>query len=96
MEYVSGKQPIVIGKPSHSMFEYIKEKFAIEPQKTLMVGDRCDTDIKFGRDNNMKTLLVGTGIHSMDEVHSFRLQKRLDLVPDFYSPSLSELYSSIT
>uniref|UniRef100_A0A0N5AI76 4-nitrophenylphosphatase n=1 Tax=Syphacia muris TaxID=451379 RepID=A0A0N5AI76_9BILA len=96
VEYVAGKKAIIIGKPGALTFEYIRDKFNISPNRTVMFGDRCDTDIKFGKDNGVKTVLIGTGVHNLDNVRSFKDEGRTDLVPDFYSPSINYLYETIS
>lgn len=56
------KEPIVVGKPSTFMMDFLLQKFHIAPSKMCMVGDRLDTDILFGQDGGCKTLLVLSGI----------------------------------
>ena len=73
-----------------------------------MVGDRFDTDIAFGKNAGMKTLLVLSGVSSQAD-----LEKRVEqvqrqrqrakgegegeegdvVVPDFYASSLAALLS---
>ncbi len=36
----SGREPIVLGKPSPLAFEYIRSRWSVDPQRTLMIGDR--------------------------------------------------------
>ncbi|MEM3944829.1 MAG: HAD hydrolase-like protein, partial [Thermofilaceae archaeon] len=46
LERASGRKPdVVIGKPSSTMFEMVLEEKRLDPSKTLVVGDRIDTDI---------------------------------------------------
>ena len=47
VETASGRQALVVGKPSPYMFECITEHFSVDPGRTLMVGDRLETDILF-------------------------------------------------
>ncbi|CAD5226599.1 unnamed protein product [Bursaphelenchus xylophilus] len=84
---ISGRTPVVMGKPHSSMFEYISRNFNINPNRTLMVGDRCDTDIWFGNSNNLDTLLVLTGVHDLAYVGSIENDK--DLVPKYYADSIN-------
>lgn len=84
---ISGRDATVMGKPEKSMFDFINEKFKIDPKRTLMVGDRLDTDIQFGNSNGIQTLLVLTGVHQLDYVEKVK-DKNPDLVPSFYADSI--------
>ena len=60
------KDPIVVGKPAEFMLANIAEAFGMERHQICMVGDRLDTDILFGQDGGLSTMLVLSGayIHS--------------------------------
>lgn len=60
-----------------------------------MFGDRCDTDIKFGNANGLKSVLVGTGVHDLNKVKEFEKQGRDDLIPTCYTPSLKVLFDML-
>lgn len=84
---ISGREPRVMGKPHSAMFDYIRSRFQLRPESTLMVGDRCDTDIWFGNANGLDTLLVLTGVHDLAHVESVKDKNPL-LVPKFYADSV--------
>lgn len=88
---VSGREPTVMGKPNTPTFEYIRAKYNIDPAKSLMIGDRCDTDILFGNRHGIDTLLVLTGVHNLTDVERFHTGGRTDLVPKYWSPSVQSL-----
>lgn len=56
-----GRKPLSIGKPGKTMMDCIKAKHDFDPAKTIMIGDRLDTDIMFGKNGGVSTLLVLTG-----------------------------------
>ena len=57
------REPIVTGKPAPFLLEHVMRTHqGTTPARMIMVGDRLDTDIAFGRDNGMGTLLVLTGV----------------------------------
>lgn len=56
------REPVVTGKPSPFLLSDIIAKHNCVPHKMIMVGDRLDTDILWGRNTGMATLLVMTGV----------------------------------
>ncbi|CAA0815445.1 Phosphoglycolate phosphatase 2 [Striga hermonthica] len=55
------KEPIVVGKPSTFLMDFLLKKFNIPTSRMCMVGDRLDTDILFGQNAGCRTLLVLSG-----------------------------------
>ena len=55
------RDPIVVGKPEEFMLANIAETFKLERHQICMVGDRLDTDILFGQDGGLTTMLVLSG-----------------------------------
>ncbi|KAH3681931.1 hypothetical protein WICPIJ_007093 [Wickerhamomyces pijperi] len=63
--YASGRKPIACGKPSQNMLNAIVKDKNLDRSRTMMIGDRLNTDIRFGNDGNLGgTLLVLTGIET--------------------------------
>ena len=63
-----GKEPTALGKPSQAMMEAIEGKFRLDRKRTCMVGDRLDTDIRFGVEGGLGgTLAVLTGVSKKEE-----------------------------
>ena len=57
-----GKLPdVTIGKPYAPMAKAVEETYGLRPEEIAMVGDRLYTDIRFGVDNGMASVLVLTG-----------------------------------
>ncbi|KAH7729247.1 4-nitrophenylphosphatase [Aphelenchoides avenae] len=88
---VSGREPTVMGKPHTATFEYIRAKYNIDPARSLMIGDRCDTDILFGNRHGIDTLLVLTGVHNLADVELFRAEGKAELIPKYWAPSVQSL-----
>ncbi|XP_017863829.1 PREDICTED: glycerol-3-phosphate phosphatase [Drosophila arizonae] len=92
------REPIVIGKPNPAICQSLIKQKKIIPSRTLMIGDRANTDILLGYNCGFQTLLVGTGIHSMNDVAQWRNSKNPDdkkLIPDMYIPKLGDLLPAI-
>lgn len=98
---MSGRTATVIGKPSKLIREVsLKHEAHRDSNKFLMIGDRLDTDILFGKINNFQTLLVGTGVHKLEDVKA-NIEKIKSgegdndaeyLIPDFYISALKNLF----
>ena len=92
---MTGRKAVLCGKPSSFVFTAVRRKWPdIVPERTLFVGDRCDADVLTGRRSGLQTLLVGTGIHQVDDVKRFAASNdplQREMVPDFYADSLGQI-----
>ncbi|XP_077995078.1 glycerol-3-phosphate phosphatase-like [Glandiceps talaboti] len=93
------REPVVLGKPHKYLFESITKSFqGIDPNRTVMIGDRLSTDILMGRNCGLKTLLVETGICTGEEAMENQQSNSIErqkLVPDYYIRSLGDLAESL-
>jgi 4-nitrophenyl phosphatase len=65
---LKGKEPQSFGKPSQAMMDAIEGKFKFDRSKACMVGDRANTDIRFGIEGKLGgTLGVLTGVSTKEE-----------------------------
>ncbi|KAF8265670.1 2-phosphoglycolate phosphatase [Lactarius quietus] len=81
-----------IGKPSRLMLDAIKAKHNFDPKRTIMVGDRLNTDIQFGKSGGVATLLVMTGITSEAELTG---PNPSPIVPDYVTASIGDLRTAV-
>ncbi|KAL8174968.1 UNVERIFIED_CONTAM: hypothetical protein K2H54_007450 [Gekko kuhli] len=98
VETAAEREAFVIGKPSQYIFECVASEFNIDPARTLMVGDRLDTDILMGNNCGLTTLLTLTGVSTLEEVHSHlesSCPERRKLVPDYYVESIADLLPAL-
>ncbi|ODV97006.1 hypothetical protein PACTADRAFT_32505 [Pachysolen tannophilus NRRL Y-2460] len=84
----SHRTPIACGKPNQNMLDVIVAAHGINRERTCMVGDRLNTDMIFGLDGGLGTLLVLTGIESEENV--FKQEK--DKQPLYYADKLGDIY----
>jgi len=82
-----GIDPVVTGKPSKTMYDIIAEDHQItDPGRVLMVGDRLDTDIQFGINAGVDTVMVCTGVNVAGDVtDKCRPKYVLDSVVDLFT-----------
>ena len=85
----------MVGKPSPYMFQCITEDFSVDPARTLMVGDRLETDILFGHRCGMTTVLTLTGVSSLEEAQAYLTAGQRDLVPHYYVESIADLMEGL-
>jgi len=85
----TGQEPTVVGKPSPLMIDYLAEKLSLDKSRICMVGDRLDTDIVFGADNGLKTVLVLSGVTTEEKL----LSDENTITPDFYSDNINAFFS---
>ena len=62
----TGKEPIVIGKPSPLMPQLAMDKVGVAPEQTCVVGDRIYTDVKSGLAAGCVGILVLSGETTVD------------------------------
>jgi len=83
---VAEREPdIVLGKPSAPAIEMVSERLTAPSASCLVVGDRLDTDIAFGKRAGMQTVLVRSGI--TDEA----ALEASDIKPDHVIDHLGEI-----
>ncbi|EED94241.1 hypothetical protein THAPSDRAFT_261766, partial [Thalassiosira pseudonana CCMP1335] len=68
IETASGRKAINVGKPSLVLAKWIMKEYGLKAAETIMVGDRLDTDIKFGNGGGMKSALVLTGCATTENI----------------------------
>ena len=65
----TGVSPLdVLGKPYHYMIDLLMERTGFKKNEIAMVGDRLSTDIAFGLNNHILSVLVLTGEASLEDV----------------------------
>ena len=68
LQFASKREATTCGKPSQTMMDAIFARYDLKRERTCMVGDRLDTDIKFGIQGKLGgTLLVLSGISSLED-----------------------------
>ena len=81
----TGKEPIVIGKPSPLMPQLAMAKYGAKPEETAVIGDRIYTDVKSGLAAGCTGILVLSGESTMET-----LQKS-DVKPDLVLESAADI-----
>lgn len=83
----TGRKPIVIGKPNPQILQPFIERGWIQPERTLLIGDRLDTDIALANLLHIPCALVLTGISTREDLACAPLEQ----LPQWALNDLSEL-----
>merc|ERR1712176_213111 len=78
----AAREPYTVGKPS---------TFNIDKSEICMVGDRLDTDIMFGQNGGLRTMLVLSGVTREETL----LSEENGIHPDLYAPSIADLLPAL-
>jgi len=89
IEYATGREAEILGKPSADFFHGICRNIGTEPAQALMVGDDVESDIGGAKDAGLKTALVQTGKYREGFV------KQTGIKADLVLPSIADLPDAI-
>lgn len=92
MKTASGREPLyVFGKPDPAGILQILKRFAVQKNKTVMIGDRIDTDIVCGKNAGINTALTLTGVMTASKL----IDSPPPIFPDWILPDLSAMFDSV-
>jgi HAD superfamily hydrolase (TIGR01458 family) len=80
LEYATGKEGLLMGKPSADFFRMALEDMDASPHQTAMIGDDIRSDVGGAQEMGMSGILVKTGKYREDTARSSGV--RPDLVLD--------------
>ncbi len=84
LEYATGKQPVVMGKPAEKFYQAALAQLATPADRTIMIGDDIVGDIKAAQQLGFHTVLVRTGKFSDSDL-------TLGIQPDAVIDSVAQL-----
>ncbi len=85
LEFVSGKQATIIGKPSQNFFQLATDSLGLKPSEVLIVGDDIENDIGGGQASGLSTVLVKTGKYRE------KIVRESGIIPDVVIDSIADL-----
>ena len=71
IEIATGKKAYFVGKPNPLMLRHGLRKLNCHSNEIAFIGDRMDTDIIAGIESNIDTVLVLSGVTSMETIDNF-------------------------
>lgn len=85
LEIASSKGAIIIGKPEPLLYQMALKRLDCDPQETLAIGDRLETDIAGAQAAGIHSAMVLTGASTLQQAQNF------DTPPDIIAQNLTEL-----
>jgi HAD superfamily hydrolase (TIGR01458 family) len=85
LEYATGTEATVVGKPSAAYFAAALDALDAEPELTWMITDDLEADVRGAQLFGMRTVLVRTGKFRPETL------ERSDVVPDVVLSSIAQL-----
>ncbi|MEW6625083.1 MAG: TIGR01458 family HAD-type hydrolase [Bacillota bacterium] len=79
LEYVSGKEAVLIGKPSGTFFRLALFSMGLEPGEAAIIGDDIDNDIGGGKGIGLKGIIVRTGKYLAEKVEAAKIKPDLTI-----------------
>ena len=83
------KEATFIGKPKPDMINLLKEKYNLQDDEIVMIGDRVYTDITCGYNANVKTVCVLSGESTEETINNSNIK------PDIVVNSVKDLIDLI-
>lgn len=81
IELTTGKKPYYVGKPNPLMMRHALKKLGCHRADAVLIGDRMDTDIIAGIETDIDTVLVLSGVTSMEDLDKFAYRPKY-ILPD--------------
>jgi HAD superfamily hydrolase (TIGR01458 family) len=70
LEYATGREAYVVGKPARGFFEQVLAGVEVNPSEAVMVGDDIESDIGGALAVGLRAILVRTGKYREDRVRA--------------------------
>jgi 4-nitrophenyl phosphatase len=91
LETATNRRAFIVGKPNTKMLQIAMKKARALPEKTLMVGDKPDSDIVMGKRLGTHTALVLTGLTRAEDLSSLPEEES----PHLVAKNLKELANKL-
>jgi HAD superfamily hydrolase (TIGR01458 family) len=90
LEYVTGREAILVGKPSPTFFRLAVLNLNLRPEEVAMVGDDIEGDVGGAQRSGLKGVLVKTGKYRPDVAARSRVRPDavLDSIASLLDPAL--------
>jgi HAD superfamily hydrolase (TIGR01458 family) len=88
LEYATGKEARLIGKPNKDFFHLAVERLGLKPEEVAVIGDDIEADVQGAIDAGLKGILVKTGKFTPQDL-------KKGIQPDLVINSIKDLLNFI-
>eukprot|EP00835_Amoeboradix_gromovi_P006481 NODE_769_length_4386_cov_0.176155.p4 type:complete len:142 gc:universal NODE_769_length_4386_cov_0.176155:1922-1497(-) len=81
--------PIICGKPSSFLVDLLSKKGIINSKRTIMMGDRINTDILFAKNAGIDSCLVLSGVSKIEDIDDNETK------PTYYMERIGVFYENL-
>ncbi|MCK4841184.1 MAG: HAD-IIA family hydrolase [Methylococcales bacterium] len=85
LEAATQSAPTIIGKPEAIMYQQAMKVLNVNPEYTIAIGDRLNTDILGAVNTGIRSIMVLTGISTEADLHS------IDYQPSWIMPDIQAI-----
>ena len=89
LEVATGVSPTIIGKPEPIIYQQALALLGVDPDKTVAIGDRLETDILGAVRTGIRSIMVLTGISTEDDL------KESDYQPTWVMPDIRAITKAL-
>ncbi|GLZ34315.1 acid sugar phosphatase [Lentzea sp. NBRC 105346] len=89
IEKATGREPYYVGKPNPLMMRSALRALGSHSAQGIMIGDRMDTDVRSGLEAGLQTILVLSGISSLEtaDMYPYKPTRVVDSIADLVGSS---------
>jgi 4-nitrophenyl phosphatase len=89
LEAATGKSPVCIGKPEPILYQQALKILGTDAANTIAIGDRLNTDILGAVNAGMRSIMVLTGVSSIEDIES------VDYAPTWVLDDLNQVIEAL-
>ncbi|MDD1623648.1 MAG: HAD hydrolase-like protein, partial [Methylococcaceae bacterium] len=82
LEVATGVTPTIIGKPEPIIYQQALTLLGVDPDETVAIGDRLETDILGAVRTGIRSIMVLTGVSTEDDL------KEANYLPTWVMPDI--------
>ncbi len=90
LQAATDTRPVIVGKPSPELYKIAMQRMRVNPGRTLVIGDRLETDIAAGQELGCMTAILLSGVTTIEQITGWSPP------PHFVAEDLSTLLDELS